>query len=167
MALRRALFFLVLLALAPPAVAWAAADDGSGLPLPRFVSLRAEEINLRTGPGVQYPIDWVYKRRQLPMEVIAEYDNWRKVRDAQGTQGWVHQSMLSPNRTVVVVDKLRTLRKSPAVEAEPVARLEAGVVGRLLACPEAGSWCRVEFDGFAGYLRRVEVWGVYEDEVVR
>lgn len=166
MALRRALFFIVVLTLALPALAWAA-NEGSGLPLPRFVSLRAEEVNLRTGPGVQYPIDWVYRRRQLPMEVIAEYDHWRKVRDPQGTQGWVHQSMLSPNRTVVVVDKLRTLRKSPATEAEPVARIEAGVVGRLLACPEAGSWCRVEFDGFAGYLRRVEVWGVYEGEVVR
>lgn len=167
MAGMRALLLSLALTAAPMAAGALAAEDGSGLPLPRFVSLRADEVNLRTGPGVQYPIDWVYRRRQLPMEVIAEYTTWRKVRDHQGTQGWVHQSMLSPTRTFVVLDKVRTLRRSAATESDAVARAEAGVVGRLLACPDASSWCRVEIDGLAGWFRRVEMWGVYEVEAVK
>ena len=84
----------------------------SGLPLPRFVSLRSEEVNLRTGPGVQYPVDWVYKRRNMPVEVLAEFGTWRKVRDIQGTQGWVHQSLLSSNRWVTITGQARTVALS-------------------------------------------------------
>ena len=145
----------------------AVAAETTGLPLPRFVSLRADEVNLRTGPGVQYPIDWVYRRRHLPVEIIAEYDTWRKVRDWQGTEGWVHQSMLSNERTVVVTGKLRTLRHKSDTTARSVAHAEAGVIARLLECPDASTWCRVEVDGFEGWFRRVEFWGVYRDEVVR
>ena len=79
-----------------------AQTNGSGLSLPRFISLRADRVNMRTGPGGQYPIEWLYRRRSLPVEVIAEYKNWRKIRDWQGTQGWVHQSMLSRHRTIIV-----------------------------------------------------------------
>src|SRR3990167_9515481 len=97
----RLLAMLVLAVLAPPALAQEASQaplQASGLPLPRFVSLRAEEVNMRAGPGVRYPVDWVYKRKNMPVEVIAEFGTWRKVRDIQGTQGWIHQSMLSSNR---------------------------------------------------------------------
>ena len=145
----------------------AAAAETTGLPLPRFVSLRADEVNLRTGPGVQYPIDWVYRRRHLPVEIIAEYDTWRKVRDWQGTEGWIHRSMLSNERTVVVAGKLRTLRQKSDTTARPVALAEAGVIARLLECPDASTWCRVEVDGFEGWFRRIEFWGVYRDEVVQ
>jgi len=143
-----------------------AAAKGTGLPLPRFVSLRAGEVNLRTGPGVQYPVDWVYYRQHLPVEVIAEYGTWRKIRDWQGTQGWVHQSMVGARRTIVVTGDVRTLRARPDPKSGAVAQAEAGVVGRLVACPDLNGWCRVEAGGYEGWLRRVEFWGAHRDEVM-
>src|SRR5579862_3380664 len=91
----------------------AAGTEASGLPLPRFASLRSDEVNLRSGPGVRYPVDWIYTRRDLPVEVIAEFDTWRKIRDWQGTEGWVHQSFLSARRMVVVTGERRRLRADP------------------------------------------------------
>ena len=135
-------------------------------PLPRFISLRADEVNLRTGPGIRYPVEWVYLRRNLPVEVIAEFQSWRKIRDWQGTEGWVHQSMLAARRTIIVTKNVRTLRRRPDSKSAPVARAEPGVVGDLLECPNDGGWCRVEVDGFEGWLRRVDLWGVYRKEVV-
>jgi len=143
-----------------------AQTNGSGLPLPRFVSLRAGEVNMRTGPGVQYPVEWVYRRQALPVEVVAEYGTWRKVRDWQGTQGWVHQSMLSGRRAMIVTGKVRTLRSRQSVKSPPVAKLEPGVIGRLVECPEGGAWCRIEISGREGWLRRVEFWGTYRSEAL-
>ena len=139
--------------------------ETSGLPLPRFASLRAGEVNVRTGPGVQYPVDWVFQRQGLPVEVIAEYRTWRKIRDWQGTQGWVHQSLLAGKRTVIVIGGTRALHAKPEPDAKAVAQLEAGVVASLVSCPEGSAWCRVEIDGFDGWLRRVDFWGVLKDEV--
>ncbi len=144
----------------------AASHKGTGLPLPRFVSLRAQEVNLRTGPGVQYPVDWVYHRQHLPLEIIAEYGTWRKVRDWQGTQGWVHQSMVAAKRTFIVTGDTRAIRRKNDSKSAVVARIEAGVIGKLLACPDADGWCRVEAASFEGWLRRVEFWGVYKNEVM-
>jgi len=143
-----------------------AAAEGSGLPLPRFVSLRAEKAKLRTGPGVQYPEDWVYLRKDVPLEVIAEHHTWRKVRDWQGTQGWMHQSLVSGRRTLIVTGAIRTLRARPDSASRAVARAEPGVVGLLLGCPAASIWCEAEIDGFKGWLRRVEFWGAYAEEAV-
>ena len=143
-----------------------AQSKGTGLPLPRYVSLRATEVNMRTGPGVQYPVEWVYRRQFLPMEIIAEYGTWRKVRDWQGAQGWVHQSMLSGRRTFVVTEKVRTVRRGPDTQSAGIARLEPGVIGRLLACPPESTWCRIEAGGRDGWLRRVEFWGVYRHETL-
>jgi SH3-like domain-containing protein len=165
---RRSAFIAVVVAcavLAAPAAV--AASKSSGLPLPRFVSLRAGEVNLRTGPGVQYPVDWVYQRQHLPVEIIAEYGTWRKIRDWQGTQGWVHQSMVAPKRTFIATGEVRTIRRKSDPNSEAVARIEPGVIGRLLACPELNGWCRVEVGGHEGWLRRVEFWGVQRDEVVQ
>ncbi len=144
----------------------AAPAKGTGLPLPRFVSLRAGEVNLRAGPGVQYPVDWVFSRQNLPVEIIAEYDTWRKVRDWQGTDGWVHQSMLGGRRTVIVTSKTRILKKSPNPDAQPVARLEENVIGTLLKCPDGIAWCQVEVDGYRGWLKRIEFWGTQRNEVL-
>ena len=142
------------------------AGRGSGLPLPRFVSLRASEVNMRTGPGVRYPVDWVYKRRQLPVEVIAEFGTWRKVRDGRGTQGWIHLSMLSGQRSLQITGRARTLRSEAEGQSAAVARVEPGVVGQLLECPESTGWCRVKVGRFEGWLRRAEFWGVYPGEAV-
>lgn len=144
----------------------AAAAETTGLPLPRFVSLRSDEVNLRTGPGVRYPVDWVYTRRDLPVEIVAEYETWRKIRDWQGTEGWVHQSMLSGRRSVVVMGNLRPLRGEDDEQAPPLAMVEAGVVGRLEKCPKNHLFCEVEINATKGWLRRDEIWGVYSNESV-
>ncbi len=136
----------------------------SGLPLPRFVSLRAAKVNLRTGPGIRYPIEWVYARKGLPLEVIDEFETWRRVRDWQGSEGWVHQSMLSGRRGALVVGGERVLRRAPEVGAAGLARIEAGVVGRLRAC--AHRWCRIEAKGYEGWLPEGEIYGVYAGESV-
>ena len=120
--LRFHLFLVVLMLIGAVAPGLEAAIKGTGLPLPRYVSLRAGEVNLRTGPGVQYPVDWVYLRQNLPMEIIAEYGTWRKVRDWQGTQGWVHQSMVSGLRTLIITGTTRTVRRKADAKSPPVAR---------------------------------------------
>jgi SH3-like domain-containing protein len=158
--------FLCLLVLISAAPALEAAIKGTGLPLPRYVSLRAGEVNLRTGPGVQYPVDWVYLRQNLPMEIIAEYGTWRKVRDWQGTQGWVHQSMVSGLRTLIITGNTRTVRRKADAQSKPIAILEAGVIGKLLSCPDLNGWCRVDVAGQKGWLRRVDFWGVLKNEVM-
>lgn len=144
-----------------------AATGGSGLPLPRFVSLRAEEVNMRTGPGVQYPVEWVFHRQTLPVQIIAEYDTWRKVRDWQGAQGWMHQSMLTGRRTVVVTGGTRTLRRKPHAKSTPVAEVEDGVIGSLLTCPEGSSWCKLDIDGYVGWMRHVDFWGTFPGEAIK
>lgn len=164
--LRSLTLLLVVLLLLPVVASVLAAPEGTGLPLPRFVSLRAEKARLRTGPGVQYPEEWVYLRKELPLEIIAEHHTWRKVRDWQGTQGWLHQSLVSGKRTLIIIGATRTLRSKPDSASRAVAKAEAGVVGTLLGCPAHGIWCQAEIDGFKGWLRKVEFWGVYPDEVV-
>lgn len=150
----------VLACLAPAALA----GEASGLPLPRFVSLRSDEVNLRAGPGQRYPIDWIYSRKDLPVEVIAEFEAWRKIRDWQGTEGWVHQSMLSGRRMMVVIGTQRTLRGGDSDSADTLALVDAGVLGRLLQCPRNRDFCRVEINQIQGWFKRDEIWGVYKGE---
>jgi len=133
--------------------------------LPRFATLRADEVNLRTGPGERYPIDWVLIRKGLPVEIVQEFDVWRKIRDSQGSEGWVHQRMLTGARNVLIEGGVRILHVEPDAASPPVARAEAGVLARLLEC--RGPWCRVEAQGIKGWLKRDEVWGVYPDESVQ
>jgi SH3-like domain-containing protein len=134
--------------------------------LPRFVTLRADEVNLRTGPGERYPIDWVLIRKGLPVEIVEEFDVWRKIRDFQGSEGWVHQRMLTGARNVLVEGAVRVLHVQPDPASPVAARAEAGVVARLIECPR-GPWCRVEAQGIKGWLTRDEIWGVYPDEAVQ
>ena len=134
-------------------------------PLPRFASLRAGEVNLRTGPGVRYPVDWVFLRRGLPVEITAEFDTWRKIRDWQGTEGWVHKSMLSGRRTFMVTGGVQKLRLNNSEDAPLSARIEKNVVGRILDC--RGGWCRVEVSGLRGWLKRDQFWGVYPGEKIK
>tara|TARA_R110000787_G_scaffold25998_17_gene72828 strand:- start:1001 stop:1603 length:603 start_codon:yes stop_codon:yes gene_type:complete len=136
----------------------------TGLPLPRFVSLRAGEVNLRTGPGARYPVEWVLVYRHMPVEIIAEFDTWRKIRDWQGTVGWVHQSMISGNRWVIVREGRQPLRRAGEKDAPIIARIEQKVIGRLKECRE--QWCEIDFSGFTGWMRRNQVWGVYPGEKV-
>jgi SH3-like domain-containing protein len=143
-----------------------AATDGSGLPIPRFVSLRATEANMRAGPGQQYPIKWTYRRQGLPLEVTAEYEHWRRVRDWQGAEGWMHSSMLTGKRSIIVTGDVRPLRADPDPAGGVLARIEGKVIGRVLTCPKGGDWCKVEIAGVKGWLRRAEMWGVYKEEEI-
>jgi SH3-like domain-containing protein len=135
--------------------------------LPRFVSLRASLVNLRTGPGVRYPVNWVYESKYLPVEIIAEFEYWRKVRDVQGTQGWIHQSLLSSRRTFIIVNEIRILRKRNQSKSGAVAKLGANVIGELKSCPISSGWCEVLVHGYKGWLRRVDFWGDYANERIK
>jgi SH3-like domain-containing protein len=147
------------------ALSAAAQTPREGLPIPRYVTLRSEEVNLRTGPGVRYPVEWVFVRRQMPVEILQEFENWRRIRDRDGTEGWVHQSMLTGRRAAIVTGEIRSLRRRPEADAPVVARVEPGVIGALLECKE--TWCRIEAGGFRGWLARDQVWGVYPNETVK
>jgi SH3-like domain-containing protein len=146
-------------------VATAAPAAENKLPVPRFVTLKSDQVNLRAGPGDRYPIEWVLTKKDMPVEILAEFEHWRKVRDIDGTEGWVHQRMLAGKRSVLVKGEVRPLLRRPEPGAEVVARVEPGVVARLQECK--GSWCRVEAQSVSGWVRRSEVWGVYPDEVVQ
>ena len=132
--------------------------------LPRYATLRANEVNLRTGPGEQFQIQWVYVRKGFPIQVIAKSDVWRKVRDWQGTEGWVHQRMIADSRAVIVRGDVRALHSDPDPAATVVARVEPGVIAKLLECH--GAWCLVEAQDLRGWLGRNEIWGVGPDEEV-
>jgi SH3-like domain-containing protein len=154
---------LAALLLATPA--FGQAGRTTGLPLPRFVSLGSDEVNLRFGPGETYPIAWILVREGLPVEIVEEFDTWRKVRLHDGDLGWIHASLLSGRRTVLISGETRALRQTPDEEARIVLRAEPGVIGELLDCD--GDWCRVEVDGRRGWLQRSEFWGVLPDESLR
>ena len=138
----------------------------SSLPVPRFVSLRTNPVNLRTGPGIRYPVAWVYQRRYLPVEITDEFDTWRRIRDHKGAEGWVHQSMLSGRRTGLVSDGLSPLYKGSTTASTIIARVEPGVVITIDRCPEQTEFCLIEADGFKGWLRRGLFWGLYDGEYV-
>ena len=146
------------------AMTTANAADKNAPPLPRFESLRWEKVNLRAGPGDNYPIRWVLMRKGMPVEILDRFDVWRKIRDWQGSVGWVHERMLVNNRTVIVTGKERTLHAEPRETAKPVARAQPGVVGRLLSC--RGSWCRIDAQGVKGWVERRAIFGVTLDETV-
>jgi SH3-like domain-containing protein len=133
--------------------------------LPRFVSLRSNEINVRTGPGERYPVQWVLRRRFMPVEIIAEFETWRRIRDWEGAIGWVHQRTLTGRRSIIVTGQIRTLRRKPRSDAPAVARAEPKIVGRLLSCRK--SWCRVDIQGHRGWLRRRAFWGAYAKEFIK
>ena len=164
----------------------------TGLPLPRFASLRADEVNMRSGPGSQYPILWLYKRRDLPVQIEREFDLWRLVEDSDGVKGWVHTATLVGTRSfVVIANRLGAgsraeaaavdpgvgpgvgvhgagtlLRDEPRDNASIVAILRPGVIGRLRACPAQSDWCRVSTHNYSGWLLRSAIFGLLPNEVI-
>lgn len=143
----------------------------SGLPLPRFVSLKSGKVNSRIGPGLNYAVNWMYMKPGLPMEIIQEYDTWRRVRDAEGSEGWINQSLLSGRRTAIAApwqrgkDAKISLMAKPDGEARAIAILEPGVVGTIKTCN--GEWCEMTFDGHTGWINQTQVWGAYPGEQVK
>ena len=154
------------------AFAQSAAKGASGLPLPRFVSLKARRVNLRIGPSRDYAVEWLYTRSGIPMEIIQEYDHWRRVRDPDGTEGWIHKSLLTGDRTAVVAPWKRgeaniyvALRENPLLSADMIAKMEPGVVVQIAECN--GKWCRGEVKGTKGWVAQDEIWGVYPGEAFK
>jgi len=144
----------------------AAAERGpvTGLAIPRYVSLKASEANVRRGPGLTHRIDWIYKRRGMPLRVTAEFGHWRRVEDRDGAGGWMHYSLLSGVRTVLVEQDSLDMIARPDPEAPVIARLEAGVIARLSECgPE---WCALTAGGHDGWAPKTALWGVGTDEIV-
>ena len=152
----------------------------TGLALPRFASFRSEEVNMRSGPGTRYPIQWVYKRRDLPVEIEREFDVWRLVETDDGTKGWVHQATLIGNRTFIALAatgsgetanagdlaSAQTIRTEASAGAPAAAYLKPGVIGHVVACDAGSDWCRVEVHGTTGFLQRRAMWGLLPGEVV-
>lgn len=147
------------------AVSAAASERGpvTNLPMPRFVSLKAEEGNVRRGPSLSHRIDWVFTRRNMPLEVTAEYGHWRRVRDRDGVGGWVHYSLLSGVRHVIVEQDMTPLLIKPDLESPVNAMAEAGVIARLDSC--GLDWCRIVAGGNRGWVEKRGLWGIRPDEI--
>ncbi len=145
------------------------AGSASGLPVPRFVSLKADKVNMHIGPAKTYETKWLYQRAGLPVEITAEFENWRRIRDADGTEGWVYHSLLSGKRTGMVIaktpDDLVAIHEKPTPDSAVIAKLERGVVGTVKRCAGEG-WCYVSGRGFEGWIQQVRLWGVYPNEKV-
>ena len=157
--------------LAPsPAYAAGSAATGSvsGLPVPRFVSLKSDRVNVRSGPNKDQEVRWVYTRAGMPVEITAEFENWRRIRDWEGAEGWVYHSMLSGKRTAVVVpkskDALVPLYDNPDSKAGEAAELQSGVLGMLKGC--TGTWCQFVGKNFDGWIQQERLWGAYPNEKV-
>lgn len=150
--------FLCIFLVAMPVIANADLGKETGLRVPRFVSMNSSKVNVRAGPGTRYPIKWVFQRKTLPVQIIAESDTWRKIRDFEGIEGWVHQRMLSGRRRAVVTGAIQQLKREPQETAKTVALLEPGVILRLEKC--SGAWCLVEGGSYEGWIGRESICGV-------
>ena len=135
----------------------------TNLPLPRYVSMKAAEGNVRRGPSLTHRIDWVFKRRDMPLRITAEHGHWRRVEDRDGQGGWIHYSLISGVRTVIVEDDMVKIHSRPDPAAPVNAALEAGVVARLGKCQP--DWCQVRSGGYRGWVPKSKLWGVSPDEL--
>lgn len=167
---------LILLLLAPLLCA-AAPDPGNGpgpahgsvtgLPVPRFVSLRSDEVNVRAGPGFQYPVNWVYQRKGLPVEIIGEFNVWRQILAPDGGTGWVHEATIRAWRGFYITSSQAALRAAPGPDATIVAYLSQGVTGHLIRCMPESNYCKAEANLQTGYLAKNEFWGLFPNETVK
>ena len=165
----RAIFAALLTYTSAVAPTHAANDTApSGLPVPRFVSLKSDRVNVRGGPNKDHEVRWVYTRVGWPVEITAEFENWRRIRDSDGSEGWVYHSLLSGKRTAVVVPTLNTdlvmLYHEPDAKCPVTAKLEVGVMGTVKSCN--GAWCRIYGKNFDGWVEQDDLWGVYPNEKI-
>jgi SH3-like domain-containing protein len=141
------------------------AATSTGLPVPRFVALKADEVNVRTGPGTRYPIQWVYHKQGMPVEVVEEYDAWRKIRDVEGTTGWVHKGMVDGKRNAIITGKQPQIVRIDADDSsKPILKVEPDVIARIVEC--SVGWCRIQVSGRKGWIDKKHLWGVYPKETI-
>lgn len=143
-------------------VACSAAASES-LKVPRFVSTKSDDTNLRTGPGARYPIKWIHRKKSMPVEIIEEYEHWRKIRDVDGEWGWVHKSLLSSKRYVFITAKYAVLRNKPEPKAPLTLKLGHGVLAQIDECTK--DWCELSHERGSGWAMKKDFWGAYPDEV--
>ena len=166
----RALVLTVSAALAGAAYTQGSGPVGSasGLPVPRFVSLKADKVVVRVGPAKNHDVKWLYQRSGLPVEITAEFENWRRIRDSDGTEGWVYHSLLSGRRTGVVTakskDDLIPVYEAADLKSAVTAQLQPGVLSTVRRCNV--HWCRIHGQGFDGWIQQERLWGVYPNEKV-
>ena len=164
------MFRCVIACLSLSIASYAHAEDASeifhqsGLPIPRFVSLKSGKINMRIGPGKHYPISWVYKRKQMPVEVVEEFGHWRKTRDIEGTEGWIRSNLLSGTRTALIKEQRRPLFVAPDLGTKILIEVDPLVPGAIEQCTL--KWCQLTFDNFTGWAPKDYIWGVYDNEVI-
>lgn len=151
----------------------------TGLPIPRFVSLKSSETNLRKGPNYKFPVNWIYKQKGYPMQLIAEFENWRKLRDEDGSEGWVHENLISGIRHLYIARnnyKIKNefysaqkseliLFKYPDETSYPIARMQIGTLGKLKNCQK--EWCKIKIANFSGWVLKQNTWGVLNDEIIK
>lgn len=159
----RAALFLSLCLAAPAFAQDASILNPSGLPIPRYVSLKSGEVNVRVGPGKRYPIKWVYRRAHLPVQIVEEFAHWRKIKDFEGSVGWTHKSLLAGERTALIMDKPQNLYPKPEVSAQPIIRAEPMVVGYVNRC--LPDWCELTISEQKAWIRKADIWGVSREEV--
>nr|WP_245257577.1 SH3 domain-containing protein [Methylocapsa acidiphila] len=142
--------------------------SASGLSVPRYVSLKSDRVNLHEGPSKDHRTTWVFQRAGLPVEITAEFETWRKVRDSEGAEGWVLHSLLSGRRTALVAPWKKgidsALHEKASAQSATIAKLQPNVIANVRSCD--GTWCRVSIDSFSGYLQQSDLWGVYPNEKI-
>lgn len=140
----------------------------SGLPIPRFVSIKTGRANVRTGPSKSHEISWIFKRKGLPVEIIAEFEHWRRIRDSDGSEGWIFHSLLSGQRTATIAPWIKTrtvpLRNENNVDAQILAHIEPNVSGVVKQCDR--QWCYMDINGIRGWIEQSKLWGVYSGEKI-
>ncbi len=141
----------------------------TGLTVPRFVSLKSDKVNVRRGPSNDQSIVWVFARAGLPVEIIAEADNWRRVRDSEGADGWVFHGLLSGRRTVLISPWSKgkeavALHSGRSTGSRAVAQLQSGVLGNVVTCD--GEWCELTVGDYSGFVEQNKLWGVYRGEEI-
>jgi SH3-like domain-containing protein len=142
----------------------------SGLQVPRFVSLKSNRVNVRKGPSTEHAVAWVFSRAGLPVEVIAEFEHWRQIRDSEGSEGWVFHALLSGRRTALIMPWVKdrqaiSLRDDSSKSADLVAQLEPGVLGSVHRCD--GTWCNFTVGNYTGWIEQERLWGVYKSEKLK
>ncbi|MBR2299885.1 MAG: hypothetical protein IJ870_04855 [Alphaproteobacteria bacterium] len=161
-------FIAILLLSLQPTHAETTDSSESGLALPRMVSIRADNINARSGPGTKYPIEWIYKQKGAPLEIINEFELWRQVRDWEGDVSWIHKTRLSGRRFIkIITPGENNIYHSPKYDSKVIAKVEDGVIGEIKKCPNKSEFCLIKFEGVEGWVSKKNVFGVYEDEVIK
>ena len=159
--------FLILFLLSTNSFAAQTSKSESGMSLPRMVSLRSDNVYARSGPGKNYPIEWIYKQKGAPLEIINEYEFWRQVRDWEGSVSWIHKTMLTGRRFVkIITPGENNIYYRQDVDSKVVAKVEDGVIGEIKKCPKKSEFCLIKFESIEGWVLKKNMFGIYENEVL-